>query len=144
METDHSMKAYSKNSPEAISRILAMMMITDAKLDDREIEILDKLRAFEIIGISRGEFSRVVQDYCAELMTSGNKDGRIRLVDKVRIDEIIGLVDDRQKRVRTAGLILNIANADGKLHDTELAVFGYILERWGMTLESLDTELTKA
>jgi hypothetical protein len=40
-------------------------------------------------------------------------------------------------------MILNIANADGKIHDTELAVFGYILERWGMTLESLERELTR-
>ena len=138
------MKAYSKNSPEAISRILAMMMITDARVDDREIDILDKLRAFEIIGISRVEFSRVVEDYCAALMASGTRDGRIRLVDKVRIDEIVDLVDDRQKRLFTARLILNIANADGKLHDTELAVFGYVLERWSMTLESLEAELTKA
>jgi uncharacterized tellurite resistance protein B-like protein len=135
------MKVYPKNSPEAISRILAMMMITDAKLDDREIAILDELRAFEIIGISRAGFSQIVQDYCAELMAAGGKDGRIRLVDKERIDEIVAPVDDRQKRLHTAGLILNIAKADGKLHDTELTVFKCVLERWGMTLGSLEAEL---
>jgi uncharacterized tellurite resistance protein B-like protein len=137
------MKAYAKNSPEAISRILAMMMITDAKLDDREIEIMDRLRIFEIIGISRSGFSKVVQDYCGELLSGGTGDGRIRLVDKQRIDQIIGLVDDPKKRLDTCGMILNIANADGKIHDTELAVFGYILERWGMTLESLEREQTR-
>jgi hypothetical protein len=52
-----TMKAYAKNSPEAISRILAMMMITDAKLDDREIEIMDQLRILDIIGISRSGLS---------------------------------------------------------------------------------------
>ena len=117
------MKDYPKNSPEAISRILAMMIITDARLDDREIEVMDELRIFDIIGITRSGFSQ--------------------LVDKARIDEIIDLVDDPGKRVDTCGMILNIANADGKIHDTELAVFGYILERWGMTLESLERELTR-
>lgn len=137
------MKQYVANSPEAVSRILAMMMITDARLDDREIEILDELRILDIVGISRGDFSQVVQDYCSELMESGAGSGRIRLVDKARIDAAIALVDDPKKRVETCGMILNIANADGKIHDAELAVFRYILERWGMTLESLERELVR-
>ncbi len=137
------MKDYERNSPEAVSRILAMMMITDAKLDDREVEVLDRLRVFDIVGISRDAFSEVVRDYCAELVRDGNADGRVRLVDKSRIDRIVDLVDDPRKRVDTCGMILNIANADGILHDSELAVFGYILERWGMTLESLEHALTR-
>jgi len=136
------MKHYERNSPEAVSRILAMMMITDAKLDDREVEVLDQLRAFDIIGISRAEFSQVVEDYCGELLGAGSASGRVRLVDKERIDRIIDLVDDHATRVNTCGMILNIANADGNLHESELAVFGYVLERWGMTLESLERDLT--
>ena len=75
------MKAYAKNSPEAVSRILAMMMITDANLDEREIEILDELRIFDIVGISRAGFSQVVQDYCAELMQAGGDVVVISLVE---------------------------------------------------------------
>ena len=137
------MNDYERNSPEAVARILAMMMITDAKLDDREVEVLDQLRVFDIVGISRNAFAEVVRDYCAELVHDGNADERIRLVDKSRIDRIVDLVDDPRKRVDTCGMILNIANADGRLHDSELTVFGYILERWGMTLESLERELTR-
>jgi uncharacterized tellurite resistance protein B-like protein len=137
------MKAYGRNSPEAIARVLAMMMITDARLDDREIEIMDELRIFDIVGISRSGFSQVVKDYCDELLASGSKDGRVKLVDKARIDDVIAAVDDPQKRVQTAGMILNIANADGNIHETELAVFRYVLERWGMTLESLERDLAR-
>jgi uncharacterized tellurite resistance protein B-like protein len=137
------MKAYAKNSPEAVARILAMIMITDARLDDREIEILDQLRIFDILGLSRGAFSRVVQDYCVELMDACGEDGKIRLLDQERINEIVDLVEDPQQRITTCGMILNIANADGRLDDTELAVFRHILDRWGMTLESLDRDLTQ-
>lgn len=137
------MKAYPRNSPEAISRILAMMMITDAKLDDREIEVLDRLRVFDVIGISRGGFSRVVQDYCSELLANGASVGKVRLIDKERIDRIIDLVDDQARRVQTCSIILNIVNADGNIHDAELAVLRHILERWGMTLESLERDLTR-
>jgi uncharacterized tellurite resistance protein B-like protein len=137
------MKSYEKNSPEAVARVLAMMMITDAKLDDRELAIMDELSIYDIIGISRAGFSDVVQDYCKQLLESGNPQGRIRLVDKDRIDAVIDCVDDPRKRVYACGMLLNIANADGELSETELAVFNYILERWGMTLESLETELTR-
>jgi uncharacterized tellurite resistance protein B-like protein len=137
------MKAYAKNSPEAVARILAMIMITDARLDDREIDILDQLRIFDILGLSRGAFSRVVQDYCVELMDACGEDGKIRLLDQERINEIVDLVEDPQQRITTCGMILNIANADGRLDDTELAVFRHILDRWGMTLESLDRDLTQ-
>lgn len=137
------MKAYAKNSPEAVARIVAMMMITDSGLDDRELEIMDELRIYDIIGISRSGFSRVVQDYCAELMNEDSKDGKIRLIDKDRINAAVDLVDDQEKRVHACGMILNIVNADGTLHDAELAVFKYILDRWGLTLESLERELAK-
>lgn len=137
------MKDYPKNSPEAVARVVAMMMITDSRLDDRELGIMDELRIYDIIGISRGRFSEVVQDYCGDLMGAGGKNGHIRLVDKDRIDAIVDLVDDREKRVQACGMMLNIAKADGKLHDTELAVFKYVLDRWGLTLESLERELSR-
>jgi uncharacterized tellurite resistance protein B-like protein len=128
---------YAANSPEAVSRILAMMMITDAKLDDRELDVLDKLRIFQLVGISKERFSEVVQNYCQDLSRSENSTGKIRLVDKARIDQIVDRVDDRETRLKTCRMLLNIASADGTLHDAELSVFRYILERWGLTLESL-------
>jgi len=136
------MKRYPKNSPEAVARIVAMMMIADSRLDDRELGIMDELRIYDIIGISRNQFSQVMQEYCSDLMSVGEKDGRIRLVDEDRINEIVDLVDDHDTRVRACSMMLNIAKADGKLHATELAVFKHILDRWGFTLESLERELT--
>jgi uncharacterized tellurite resistance protein B-like protein len=134
---------YAVNSPEAVSRILAMMMITDAKLDDRELDVLDRLRILELVGISKERFSEVVRDYCQDLTRSGNSSGRIRMVDKARIDRIVDLVDDHETRLKACRMLLNIASADGTLHDAELAVFRYILERWGLTLESLHAQITQ-
>jgi uncharacterized tellurite resistance protein B-like protein len=131
---------YAVNSPEAVSRILAMMMITDARLDDRELDVLDKLRIYELVGISRERFSEVVRDYCQDLTRSGNGAGRIRLMDKARIDRIVDLVDDHETRLKTCRILLNIARADGTLHDAELTVLRYILERWRLTLELLQAQ----
>jgi uncharacterized tellurite resistance protein B-like protein len=135
--------SYANNSPEAISRVLAMMMITDAKLDERELEVMDRLNMYDLMGIDRNGFAQVVQDYCEDLLRSGNSQDRVRLVDKERIDQIIDCVDDRQKRIYTCGMLLNVANADGNISDSEMAVFTYILERWGLSLAELEAEFIK-
>ncbi|HEX9181500.1 MAG TPA: hypothetical protein VF859_13965 [Burkholderiales bacterium] len=135
------MKRYPRNSPQAIARVLAMMMVTDGKLDPREIEVLEQLNIYEIVGISRVGFMGVVHDYCSDLLASGNAEGRIRLVDKARIDEVVGLVDDRRSRVLVCGMLLNIVNADDRISDTELAVLRYILDSWCLPLDALEREL---
>jgi len=136
------MKHYPRNSPQAVARVLAMMMVTDGKLDPREIEILEELNVYEIVGISRLEFMCVVHDYCSDLLASGNAGGRIKLVDKARIDTVIGPVDDRRTRVLACGMMLNIVNADERISETELAVLRYILDNWCLPLEALERELT--
>lgn len=135
------MKRYPRNSPQAIARVLAMTMVTDGKLDPREIEIIEKLNIYEILGISRLGFMSVVHDYCGDLLASGDAGGRIRLVDKARIDKVISLVDDRRSRVLACGMMLNIVNADEHISDTELAVLRYILESWCLPLDTLEREL---
>lgn len=137
------MHRYPHNSPEAVARVLAMMMVTDGKLHPDEIQVLDRLRIYEIIGISRLGFMKVVHDYCSDLLDSAGGNGRIRLVDKARIEEVIGLVNDRHLRVLTCGMLLNVINADDHLSEPELAVLRYILDRWGLPLESLERELLK-
>ena len=131
------MKTIPRNSPEALARLLAMTLITDARLDDRELAAMDRLKLYDLIGMSRLEFSRVVEDYCEELLQAGSPDGRVNLMDRARIDAIVDAIDDPPKRVLAAQMVVNLLKADGRLAETELVLFRHILERWGLSLEAL-------
>jgi uncharacterized tellurite resistance protein B-like protein len=131
------MKTIAKNSPEALARVLAMTMVTDARLDDQELDVMERLKLYDLIGMSRLEFSRVVAAYCEEILQSGSPDGRINLLDRARVDPIVDAVDDPDKRLLAARMVINILKADGRLEETELALFRHILERWGLSLEAL-------
>jgi uncharacterized tellurite resistance protein B-like protein len=131
------MKTIDKNSPEALARVLAMTMITDARLDDQELDVMDRLRLYDLIGMSRLQFSRVVEAYCEEILQGGSPDGRVNLLDRARVDPIVDAVDDPEKRLLAARMVINILKADGRLEETELALFRHILERWGLSLEAL-------
>lgn len=131
------MKTYPANSPEAMARILAMTMIADARLDDRELEIMDRLRLYDVLGIDKAEFSKVVKDYCDDLVAAGASDGRIDLMDRDRIHSVVDLVDDPAKRDDVASMVLNIVKADGDFHEAELTLFRYILSRWKLSFQEI-------
>ncbi|MCW5625110.1 MAG: hypothetical protein KIT73_10370 [Burkholderiales bacterium] len=131
------MKQYLADSPEAVARVLAMTMITDARLDDRELEAMDRLDLYRLLGLDKAAFSVVVRDYCDDLVAAGSADGRVDLLDRERIDAVADAVVDPRKRIGTAQMVLAIMKADGLLHDAELTLFRYVLTRWGLSLEDI-------
>ncbi len=131
------MKTYPANSSHAMARVLAMTMITDARLADQELEIMDQLFLYEVLELSKAEFSEVVKQYCDDLLASDVAHAKVDLMDRARIDEVIGAVTDPQKRFQTAQMIVNIIRADGHLHDAELALLRHILDQWDLTLDAL-------
>jgi uncharacterized tellurite resistance protein B-like protein len=124
------MKLYAANSPEAMSRVLAMMIVADAKIDDREIAILDKLDAFASLKISRKDFMVVARDYCGDLVRRAEAEGSTPLIDPKRTDDVIDAVTDRKSRLIVAQLLWAIVSADHHHDQGELVMFSHILDRW--------------
>lgn len=137
------LRSYQPNSPEAVSRVVAMGMIADAKLDWREIDVLDDLNAYAVIGISKNRFLDVVHEYCQDLLREADDRGRIRLVDEHRIDRALAQIDDPMRRIDTCALLLNVLHADGRFTDIELAVLRHALDRWDISLDQLARGLSE-
>ncbi|HSO06212.1 MAG TPA: TerB family tellurite resistance protein [Pelomicrobium sp.] len=137
------MRPYPTNSPRALARVVAMAIVTDARLDHRELQVLDDLDAYAILGLTRAEFLEVVHQYCQDLLAEGSGAERIRLLDPQRIGRVLDEVTDPRLRVRVCGLLLNVCDADGRFHEAELAFLHQVLERWGLTLESLRQALAE-
>jgi uncharacterized tellurite resistance protein B-like protein len=127
------MKIYAANSSEAMSRVLAMMIVADAKIDDREIAILDRLGAFASLNISRKDFMTVARDYCGDLVRHAEAQGSTPLIDPVRTDAVIDAVTERAPRLMVAQLLWAIVSADRHHDEGELVLFSHILDRWKMT-----------
>jgi hypothetical protein len=135
------MKTYPADSPEAMARVLAMVMLADARLDDRELQALERLDLLRLIDLTREQFSQVVKDYCDDLLAAGDAGGKINLMDKARIDAIVDAVQDGRKRTDAASMALILMKADQQFHDAELALLRYTLGRWGLSLDELQRPL---
>jgi predicted polyphosphate/ATP-dependent NAD kinase len=131
------LKIYPPNSPEAMARILAMMIVTDAHIDDREIAILDRLDAYAILGLSRNEFMRVAQDYCTQLVQEAEEHGETPILDADRADAVIDCVDVPSRRIVVARLLLAVLAADQQQRESELVLYGHILDRWNISRDEV-------
>ena len=133
------MKTYKQNSPEAMARILAMLMVADGQMDDRELELLDKLNIYGILGIDRKKFIDVLHHYCTDLTDSADAEGTVRLVDRERINELLDCIDEPKKRLLLCAMALDMSKADNDFSDVEMAIFTHMLDRWHLTLEDIQT-----
>ncbi len=127
------MKTYALNSPEAMSRIIAMMIVTDAEIDNREIAVLDNVDAYAGIGITREGFMRVARDYCSDLVAEAHELGETPLLDLDRIDHTIDCVDIPERRIVVARLLLMVMAADHVQKESELTLLDHIFDRWDIT-----------
>ena len=134
------MRRYTQNSPEAMARIIALVVLADGDLDDCEVEMLDRLGVYERIGASRRTFIRVVQEYFEDLLRDHTGD-RVPLLDAQRLDAVLDAVDDEKKRVDLAAIMLSLISADGDMSDAELATLRHVLEHWGLTLDAVEASL---
>ena len=124
------MRTYNRNSPEALARIVAMALVSDAELDDRELAALDEIDFYERVGIAKPAFADVFADYCRDLSQLADADGRIHPLDPKLIDRLLGEVDDPALQSRGLALLTELLKADGELSSEESALFDHIVRRW--------------
>lgn len=133
------MRAYQKNSPEAVSRIVTMALISDAELDDRELEALDALDFYGKVGIDKRAFADVFADYCRDISKSASEENRVRPIDPTRVNRALAEVDDPAKRLTAVVLIAGLMKADGGVSTEESALFNHILERWALSPDAIES-----
>ena len=127
------MPVIQPDSPQALSRVLVMLMVADTELDEREVAALDDMAAFDLLGIERRQFLDTARDYCAELATRMGDRDYLRLSDLALIDEMLAGVRDPRARLRVSCLAQRVTTADGRVDDLERRVFDHMLCRWGLT-----------
>lgn len=139
------MQPYLANSPEAVSRVLAMMLVSDGRLDDREIERMRKIDALRRLGVPSTVFLKVARDYCRELadLAAHSDDDTVGLIDFARIDATLDAVTDPVKRVLLSRLSADLIACDGEVDDGEAVVYEHMLSRWQIDAASASRQAAR-
>ncbi|MBA4709468.1 TerB family tellurite resistance protein [Aquitalea aquatica] len=137
------MRPYPSNSPQAIARLLAMFMITDGNMDPRELDLLENVNVYDLIGLPRKQFAQVLVDYCDDISDEAEQDGTIHLLDTDRIEFMLSEVTDHNKRILTCVLAMDISKSDGTISDPEIVLLRHMMKEWNISLEDLERQFVR-
>ena len=135
--TEPELTPYAENSPEAILRVITLFVVSDGELHDAEMDTLERFGVLDTLGVDRDRFAMVFDGYCDDLIAHAGSARYVGLADPDWVDAVLAPITDETQRRYLAATLLMVARADGHFADAELTIVRRMLDRWGLSLDSL-------
>ena len=125
------MRTYATNSPQAATRLLAMVLVADSNYCMSEIRALDRLEASRRLGLPADEIKSVLDQFCQDLLTAahGEWTGSSQ-IDETTRQALMSEVQDPALRAQVRELCEGIALADGHLAEGETRMLDAMEKAW--------------
>ena len=130
------MRTYATNSPAAIGRLIAMAILADGRLDNREVDWIKHDDTASLLGVDRDTLIQVLLDCCRDVITEAEQE-RVFLLEDHRLARLADDITDKALQKVALSAILLIAKADGDVSEGEQTLLRFLMNRWQITLEEL-------
>jgi uncharacterized tellurite resistance protein B-like protein len=127
------MRSYSPDSPQAVSRLLALTVISDGGGSPPEISATYRLGILDYAGIDEDVFDQVLQELTADCSTP--PDGLVK-VDADMIDQCLAEIARPDLRLRLWKAMWQLAYADDRFAHAELALLHRATNAWGIEADA--------
>lgn len=125
------MRSYSLNSPEAASRIVALVLISDGHVCRTEVDALQQLQLEQEFGMAPGSFAKVVHTLCEDLLMGAYGGGLMMCsVDEAILASFLAEVDEPGLQAKVLRMATAAAEADKHLADAEALVMAAARKHW--------------
>ena len=103
------MRHYTTNSPEAMGRAVAIALMADGAIDSGELITLERQDIVNRIGLEADLFSKVLSDYCEDLLISAHRlpNGQLEL-DSHTIGLLLDEIRDPVLQKKVVRAVLDI------------------------------------
>jgi uncharacterized tellurite resistance protein B-like protein len=126
---DKTMRSYPFDSPQAVSRLLALSVIIDGGGSPLEIAATYRLGILDYAGIQEDVFDQVLHEMCADLPTT--PDGLVK-VETEMIDQLLAEIVRPDLRLGLWKAMWQLVYADENLADAEIALLLRVTSTWGI------------
>lgn len=135
-------RPYETNSPRAKARLVVLAMLADGRLDDVELERLERDEAFAALGISRESFLEVLYEFCADVeqLPRGYDD---YLLAPSALEKMLAEVDGSGERRALLRMIFDVIRSDGRLAKGESELFWHAVDSWKFRAEETRSALRR-
>lgn len=139
------MQTYPQNSPQAAARVVALTLLADGQLHEAELEMLERLRAHQQLGLTRTQLHEVVHRVSKDLYESVRLSwADACLVNPRTLRQLMDEVDDPGLRRTVLRLCVALVEADQQFADSESVVLAAVVEQWGLHREMRLLEIPQA
>ena len=127
------MQIYDLDSPQACACSVALALVADGELGREELQLLERVRAHEQLGMSRDDMLTVISEFCAELMEEvPERWSPTGPLDERELAQLMARITLPALRQRVLHLCVQLVEADGRVHDAESVVLNAAVEHWGL------------
>ena len=137
------MKHSENQAGAAATRLVTLALLADGESSCFDFRMLERLRAFDLLGLSKEEFVHAAEAYCAELRdAAAQADASLSLylnVDVQRIRGLLAAIQDQARQRELACLIFGIVRADARIHAGESLLLWEALDAWKLRLTDVVT-----
>ena len=125
------MRSYSRNSPEAAARIVALILISDGHVSRSEYEALNRRDGARDLGLDPQDMPVIVQTLCEDLLMEGfNGRSLLSHIGDGFMVSLMAEVDEPQLQSKVLRVAAFVVNADQHLSDGEAAMLDAINRHW--------------
>ena len=125
------MHTYSANSPEAVSRILALTMIVDGHVSPSEIRTMHCSEYLKQVMIEDETFDRTLRELCEDLLdAAANRRAGMVEIDPRLMDALLLDIRDPLLQIRVWRTMVDIVHADGHLDGRETTLVRRAARTW--------------
>ncbi len=125
------MRHYSRNSPEAAARIVALVLIADGHVCRSEYELLKRIDVSGQLGLPPQTLPQIVQSLCEDLLATAYGSGSMMAhIDEDTLAALMREIDDPALQRSVLDLARAAAQADGHLAHGEELILDAARRHW--------------
>lgn len=132
------MRHYTRNSPQAAARIIALTVVADGDIGQPELDLLERLCVHDQLGLERHELHEVLDAFCEDLLSSQQLAwADVCPVDEHTLADLMGDIEEPALRARLIRLCVELAESDAHVSEGEQIVLSAAVQYWDLRREGL-------
>jgi len=137
------MRSYKRNSPQAAARLVALTLAADGHVSEIELNVLERVGAYEQLGLDRDEMLEVLQGFCEDLLQARPLHwANACQIEPGTLTQLMAEIEDPALRIVVLRLCVAVVEADGHVADGELIALESAAEQWGLQHQMLRSSQT--
>ncbi|VTU21984.1 hypothetical protein [Variovorax sp. RA8] len=118
---------------DAAASLLAIAVSANGRIDPREVAELDRLGAYQRLGVHRDDFLTRAEAALEEIGRPLSQTQWLRSSDRCLMLALQQAVVDPELRLLVCRLAAAVITADGRVTDDERQIYAWLLGQWGVT-----------